>query len=161
MKTINRKTVLCILTVALLSGIVVYRLMSPVSDTAEVPGLSFRVPFRIHDWISENYIFRITDRSSSLPSSSLKKVTVNEKDDILTEEQFAALDAGVIKSASHHGEITNGSLSAKYYSTDSSGLSFTAYLYHTQSGKMRCFTFENLSEEEVLGILLSVRETRE
>ena len=161
MKTINRKTVLCILIVALLSGIAVYRFMLPATDTAEVPGLSFRVPFRIHDQISENGIFRITDKSSSLPGSNLKKVTVNEKDEILTEEQFAALEADVIRSASLRGEITNGSFSAKYYSTDSSGLGFTAYLYHTQSGKMRCFTFENLSVEEVLGILLSVRKTGE
>lgn len=131
MKTINRKTVLCILIVALLSGIVVYRLMSPVSDTAEVPGLSFRVPFRIHDQISENGIFRITDKSSSLPVNNLKKVTVNEKDEILTEEQFAALDADAIKNSALHGEITNGSLNAKYYSTDDSSLSFTAYLYNT------------------------------
>lgn len=161
MKTINRKTILCILIVALLSGIVVYRLMLPATDSAEVPGLSFRVPFRIHDQISENGIFRITDKSSSLPVNNLKTVTVREGSEILTEEQFAALDADAVKNAALHGEITNGSLSAKYYSTDSSGLSFTAYLYNSQNGKTRYFTFENLSEEEVLGILLSMKETGE
>ncbi len=156
----NRKALLCFLIGALLMGLAVYRIMTPPRTTAEIPGLSFDIPYEVRSQISENSVLCFSDQSTTLSGVSAKKISVNEKCEVMTEEMFQSLAEKDFLAADKKGTFMFPSFSAKYFLTSSEPPCFQAYIYNMKTGDVWTLTFENLDMEVVSSVLSSIKFTR-
>ena len=128
------------------------------ADSVSIPSLEFTVPYKVHDQISENFIFRITDKASEPEvRPGTKMVTVPESPETMTEEQFDQVAEGNMDVSSEKGIITVKDITAKYFRTDEYTNSYVAIVRDGKTGRTWQFTFDNLKNTEVFSIISSIR----
>ncbi len=127
-------------------------------EKVSIPSLEFSVPYKVLDLVSENFIFRITDKSSYPDvSPGTKMVTVPKEPEVMTEEQFNQVAEGNMDVSSEKGIITVKDITAKYFRTNEYTNSYIAIVRDGKTGRTWQFTFDNLKNTEVFSIISSIR----
>lgn len=143
---------------ALIAGLAVYLNTRLVESTVTLPELTFTVPYKVHSQISENYIFRISDKQlePAVPLDS-KIITIPKEPEILNDEQFNDLALGNMTNSAENGTLRFGDFTAKYFKADNVIGEYTAFLYDRNTGKTWQINFDNFTATEVFGILRSIK----
>ena len=160
MKSTTRNYLIMVIIGILLGGLAVYDRMKPVEDTAQTANIAFTVPFKIHTLESRDYVFHFTDRQP-IEGTTYKEITVPENPTIMTENEIDDIRKQYIEndSANHIcGEIQSGNSEIIYTNDNGDSAQFKAVYHDRKTGETWSFTFSNMTVDEVVSIVQTIRK---